>query len=49
LPYPVVALGLGGPCAKYLGEPFAMWITKKFSGPFHTKMLWQRYISCASV
>jgi len=30
---PVVALGLGEPCAKDLGWPFPMWSTRKSSGP----------------
>jgi len=35
----VVALGLGGPCAKYSEGPFPMWSTQKSSCPFHAKLL----------
>jgi len=34
----VVALDLGGPCVKYLGDPFPMCSTQNLSGPFHAKM-----------
>jgi len=49
VPYPVVALGLRGPCAKYLRSPFPTWSSQKSSGPFHAKMLCQRHVLCASV